>query len=40
MEMIDPMKTVFFLPNLSANTETDSEPMIAPPVKEDTMPPA
>jgi hypothetical protein len=40
MEMIEPMKTVFFLPSMSATMETESEPMMAPPVKEDTIPPA
>lgn len=38
-EMTPPMKTVFLRPKLSASHDTASAPMIAPPVKDDTMPP-
>lgn len=38
-EMTPPMKTVFLRPKLSASHDTASAPMIAPPVKDETMPP-
>lgn len=38
-EITPPMKTDFLRPKLSASHDTDSAPMIAPPVKDETMPP-
>lgn len=38
-EMTPPMKTVFLRPKLSASHDTANAPMIAPPVKDETMPP-
>jgi hypothetical protein len=38
-EMQAPIKTVFLRPNLSGNQAIESAPGIAPPVKEETIPP-
>lgn len=38
-EIQPPTKTVFFRPSISAIHDIASAPMMAPPVKEDTMPP-
>lgn len=38
-EMQPPKKTAFFRPNISASHDIASAPTIAPPVKEDTIPP-
>jgi hypothetical protein len=38
-EIQPPMKTVFLRPSISASHDTANAPMMAPPVKEDTIPP-
>lgn len=38
-EMTPPIKTDFLRPKLSASHDTDNAPMIAPPVKDETIPP-
>lgn len=39
LEMQPPMKTVFLRPKMSASHDTAKAPIIAPPVKEETIPP-